>query len=114
MPQYIKGHLGTDVSVTINEGELSANAGQGIWARSVGGAAALSNDNKQTMLMDFESTSGGAPIDLEWEATPTIGIVNIGAEYVGKDNTFFTLGYQGMFGDGVTQHAITARVGMRF
>jgi hypothetical protein len=90
------------------------NTKEGVWRAFASGGVALSNDNKKTMLADFVTTNGGAPIEMQWEATPTMGIVKVGAEYVGQDNSFFTLSYEGMFGDGVRQQSLMARVGVRF
>ena len=90
------------------------NTKEGVWRAFASGGVALSNDNKKTMLADFVATNGGAPIEMQWEATPTMGIVKVGAEYVGQDNSFFTLSYEGMFGDGVRQQSLMARVGLRF
>lgn len=90
------------------------NTDSGVWRAYVSGGVALSNDNKQTMLADFVSASGGSQVELQWEATPTMGIVKVGAEYVGDDDAFVSFAYEGMFGSGVRQHSLTARVGLRF
>jgi len=65
-------------------------------------------------LADFVSTSGGAPIEMQFDATPTMGLVKVGVEYVGKDKTFASFAYEGKFGGGVRQQSVTARVGLRF
>ena len=90
------------------------NTDSGVWRAYVSGGVALSSDDKQTMLADFVATSGGAPVEMEFDATPTMGIVKVGVEYVGKDDVFANFGYEGKFGGGVRQQSVTARVGLRF
>ena len=90
------------------------NTSAGVWRVYASGGVALSNDDKQTMLADFVSTSGGAPIEMQFDATPTMGVVKAGVEYVGEDNSFASLAYEGLFGSGVRQQSLTARVGLRF
>ena len=51
---------------------------------------------------------------MQFDATPTMGLVKLGPEYVGNDNSFLSFAYEGLFGNGVRQQSVTARVGMRF
>lgn len=90
------------------------NTDRGVWRTHFSAGAVLSNDKPRQVDLDFAATPGGTPLSVTWEATPRVGVLGLGAEFIAKDRSFFSVRFEQMAGDGVRRKTLTARMGWRF